>query len=234
MALGLVPSDAELDQQIATVKSQFPGEKEFTAALEAQGMTPADLRNDLRENMGIQKVISTKLEPMVQITDEAKHKFYNENQDKMQSPEQVRASHILVKFEHGATPEQKEAARKKAADLLTQIKGGADFATLAKANSDDPGSAAKGGDLGLFPKGAMVPPFDQAAFALKVGEVSDLVESPFGFHIIKVAEHKPAGVSPYEEVQEKIGQYLHNRELKAKLDAHIAELKAKAQVQVFI
>jgi hypothetical protein len=94
--------------------------------------------------MGIQQLIATKLEPTVQVTDEAKHKFYAENQDKMQTPEQVRASHILIRVEQGATPEAKEAARQKAADLLAQIKGGADFATLAKASSQDPGSAVKG------------------------------------------------------------------------------------------
>src|SRR4029077_12192443 len=100
-----------------------------------------------------------------------------------------------------------EAAKKKArADaeaVLKQVKGGGDFAALAKQYSQDPGSAANGGDLNFFPKGQMVPAFETAAFALKPGETSGLVETPFGFHIIKLAERRPARTVPLQEVSQK-------------------------------
>src|SRR5437899_9916519 len=105
--------------------------------------------------------------------------------DKFTEPEQVRARHILVKVAGDAGEPMKAAARKKAEDLLAKVRAGGDFAALARKNSDDPGSAAQGGDLGLFGRGTMTPAFESAAFALEAGKVSDVGETPFGFHVIK-------------------------------------------------
>src|SRR5262249_61085433 len=107
---------------------------------------------------------------------------------------------ILVKVDGGASDEVKAAARKKAEELLKRVRAGEDFATLAKKNSDDPGSADKGGDLGVFPHGKMVPAFDTAVFALEPGAVSEVVETPFGFHIIKLEEHLAGGPRPLDAV----------------------------------
>ena len=125
-------------------------------------------------------------------------------EDKFTEPEQVRARHILVKADGDSSPDAKAAARKKAEDLLAKVKAGADFAALAKARSEDPGSAANGGDLGLFPRGRMAPPFEEAAFALPAGGVSGVVETSFGFHVIKIEEHRPGGVKPLEAVHDEI------------------------------
>jgi peptidyl-prolyl cis-trans isomerase D len=123
----------------------------------------------------------------IQVDDAEVKKFYEENVSKFQGDEKRRASHILIGFGVSATPEQKQQAKDKAQELLAMIKKDpSKFESLAIKNSQDPGSAVKGGDLGSFGRGAMVKPFEEAAFSMKVNEVSNLVESEFGYHIIKV------------------------------------------------
>jgi peptidyl-prolyl cis-trans isomerase D len=149
--------------------------------------------------------------------------YYQQNLATYQLPEKVRASHILLKTE-GKSPEETEKVKNKATELLLQVRQGADFAALAKKDSEDPESAAKGGDLGLFGRGAMVPEFERAAFSLGVGAVSDLVKSQFGFHIIKVTEKQPARTQPFEEVESLIRPTL----LQRKADQMAQELADKA------
>ena len=124
--------------------------------------------------------------------------------DRFTTPEQVRARHLLVRIAPGANDDARAAARKKAEELHAKAKAGEDFATLAHKHSEDPGSASKGGDLGFFPRGRMVPEFEAVAFSLSAGELSDVVESPFGFHIIKVEEHRETQVQPLDAVREEI------------------------------
>ncbi|MEK9940551.1 MAG: SurA N-terminal domain-containing protein [Methylotenera sp.] len=129
------------------------------------------------------------LVPSVQVSDEEVKKFYDENAAKFQGNEQRRASHILIGFSANATAEQKQAAKAKAEELLAAVKKNPkSFEELAIKNSQDPGSAAKGGDLGSFGRGAMVKAFEDAAFSMKENEISNLVESEFGYHIIKLTE----------------------------------------------
>ena len=123
---------------------------------------------------------------------------YNANPDRFKVAEQVQVRHILI-----ASPD--DAGRAKAAQVLVDLQGGADFAALAKEYSADPGSAAKGGELGFFAKGAMVPEFEEAAFALKKkGELSGLVKTKFGYHILQLEARRPAGVRPFEEVRDDL------------------------------
>lgn len=140
----------------------------------------------------------------MQVTEEDSKRFYNENAAKFQSDEKRRASHILIGFGPGATPEAKAQAKKKAEEILAEVKKNpAKFAELAKKNSQDPGSAEKGGDLGMFGRGAMVKAFEDAAYSMKPGQVSDLVQSEFGFHIIKLTEVSGQGQS-YESLKPQI------------------------------
>ncbi len=135
--------------------------------------------------------------------------YYELHKDeRFTDPEEVKARHILVQIPAGANDAAKSAARKKAADLLARAKAGEDFAALASANSDDPGSAKSGGDLGFFPRGRMAPPFEEAAFTLPAGALSDVVETPFGLHIIKVEEHRAGGVRPLDTVRDQIVETL--------------------------
>lgn len=141
----------------------------------------------------------------VEITEEQITADYEENlSSKYTQPHEVHARHILVRVPRDADDATRATARGKVEDLKKKIDGGADFGTLAKETSEDPGSKEKGGDLGFFPRGRMVAEFDEAAFSLKPGEVSEVVETPFGFHVIKVEEVREERQKPIEEVREEI------------------------------
>jgi peptidyl-prolyl cis-trans isomerase D len=150
--------------------------------------------------------------------------FYNSNAQQFQTPEQVRASHILLKTEG----KDEAAVRKQAEDILKQAKApGADFAALAKKYSEDDGSKANGGDLDYFTKGRMVPEFEQAAFALQPGQISDLVKSQFGFHIIKVVDKKPAATRTLDEARTQIQETLTAQRLEQQMADRTRDLDAR-------
>ncbi|RMH47395.1 MAG: hypothetical protein D6694_02060 [Gammaproteobacteria bacterium] len=151
------------------------------------------------------ELTADRLANSIQVTEDELKSYYEQHKEEFGTPEQRRASHILIAVDQNAAKEDKERKRKKAEDILKQLKEGADFAELAKKFSEDPGSAEKGGDLGYFGRGMMVPEFDKAVFSLKeVGELSNLVETPFGFHIIKLTGIKPADVKPFNEVRDDV------------------------------
>ncbi|MEW5800780.1 MAG: peptidylprolyl isomerase [bacterium] len=145
-----------------------------------------------------------KVKESLTVGDDAVKRYYNGHETQYQIPKQVHARHILVKTDPAADDAKKEEAKKKAQDLLQRIRGGEDFAKLATEFSQDPGSASKGGDLGFFGKGRMTPNFEKAAFALEKGAISELVETPFGYHIIKVEDIQEARTKPLEEVRQQI------------------------------
>ena len=146
---------------------------------------------ELKKRIIVDTYLKKKVETNAKISDEELKSFYEKNLDKFKADEQVRASHILVKTEQ------------EAKDILAQLKGGAKFEELARAKSVD-SSASKGGDLGWFGKGNMVPVFEKTAFGLKEGETSGIVKSEFGYHIIKLTGKRSAGTRPLEEVKEQI------------------------------
>jgi peptidyl-prolyl cis-trans isomerase D len=138
--------------------------------------------------------------------------YWEQNRARYTTAEQRRASHILIRLEPGAPAAERDKAMARAKALVAQARGGADFAALARANSQDPGSAAQGGDLGAFTRDAMVKPFADAAFALKVGEVSDVVQSDFGLHVIRLTAIQPAGEQPYATVRPTIESELRRQQ----------------------
>ncbi|MCO5108275.1 MAG: SurA N-terminal domain-containing protein [Burkholderiaceae bacterium] len=152
----------------------------------------------------------------IKVSEQDARAYYEQNKARYTTPEQRRASHILVKVEAGASEAQKNAAREKAGQLLAKLEGGADFAALAKAESQDPGSAASGGDLGFFTRDTMVKPFADAAFALKQGETSGVVESEFGFHVIRVTEIRPAVQRDFESVRASIESEIRSQQVGAR------------------
>ena len=118
--------------------------------------------------------------------------------------------------------------------MLKTVKAGGDFATLARANSTDPGSAQNGGDLGFFPKGQMTPAFEEAAFKLKPGTTSALVETPFGFHIIKVLERRAPRTAPFAEVSGQIKDFLTQGQREQKLEQFVEQVKAKGKIEILV
>ena len=227
-------ADAEIDAQVAQIRSQFPNDAQFQQALTAQNTTLEAVRNDTRDEMSAAKLVDSEIASKIAVKPEAVTDFYNKNQDKFQQGARVRASHILIGIPQNADAATKQQAKSKAEALLKDLKAGKDFAEAAKANSQDPGSAPNGGDLGYFEQGQMVPPFEQAAFALKAGEMSDVVETQFGYHIIKVADKQTSRVVPLDEAKKQIEEYLTQQNRHAQTEVFVQALKARAKIEVLI
>jgi peptidyl-prolyl cis-trans isomerase C len=226
--------DAELEKRVAQIRSRFPSEEAFKQALDEQKVTVEELRTDALNDMLVGNMLQAEVAPKVAVTPEQINDFYQKNPERFQQPERVRASHILIGFPQNADDAAKKEARTKAAEILKEVKAGKDFAALAKQHSTDPGSGQNGGDLGFFQQGQMVPPFEQAAFSLKPGETSDLVESNFGIHIIRVVDRQPARTIPIDEVRPKIQQFLEGQGRQEQTQAFVDTLKAKGKIEIFI
>jgi len=226
--------DADVEAQVAQIRSQFQTDAQFQQALAAQKMTLEAVRADARSEIGVEKLVEGEIGAKIAVKPEAINDFYQKNQDKFQQGPRVRASHILITVAQSADAAAKQQAKTKAEGILKDLKAGKDFAAAAKENSQDPGSAPNGGDLGYFEQGQMVPQFEQTAFALKPGETSELVETQFGYHIIKVAEKQTSRVVPLEEAKGQIEQYLADQNRQAETEAFVSTLKAKAKIEILI
>lgn len=232
-ARNITVSDSEVDAQIAEIRKQFQTEEEFTKALAQRGLTLDRLREDARREMAIARMVEAEVRPKIDVKEQDVKNFYDQNPDQFQQPESLRASHILLRVDAAAPEADKEAARAKANDVLKEIRAGADFAEMAKKYSQD-GSASNGGDLNYFQLGQMVAPFEQAALALKVGQVSDVVETQFGYHIIKLTDRQGPRTVPLEQVAQRIGEFLTMRAQQEKANEFIASLRAKSKIEVLM
>ncbi len=230
--IGIKVSDDELGKEIDAIKAKFPSADHFNQMIKSQNMTMDDVKADIRKAMHINRLVKSEIEGKISIDEKTVSEYYKNNSSQFLEDESVKASHILVKVDKGAGKDVKEAAKKKIEDLLKKAKKGEDFAKLAKENSDDPGSGHNGGDLGFFSKGMMVPPFEKAAFGLKKNEISDVVETDFGYHIIKLTDRKPARTIPLTEVQDKLKSFLKSMEINKKLTEYIANLRKTADVKI--
>ncbi len=166
------------------------------------------------------------------VTDKEVKEYYDKHKSEFMQPEQVRARHILVKVPANATKKQWEEAKKKALEIRAKLVKGESFAKLAQKYSDDPGSKARGGDLGYFRKGQMVPEFEKAAFALKKGEISQPVKTTFGYHIIKLEDKKPAKQRSFNEVKQEIRQKLLRKKQMELRNKIVDKLRKKYPVTV--
>jgi parvulin-like peptidyl-prolyl isomerase len=226
---GTVPADSTVTQYIAMLKNSF-GADGFQTKLAQQGLTEDQLRTELGIDMAIQSYMEKSLPDTLNATPELARKFYDENPDKFESGEMLHAHHILVRTPTGATEEQKAAARRKAERLLAQVRGGVAFEKVATDSSED-GSASRGGDLGRFGHGSMVPAFEDAAYKLAVGQVSDVVETQFGYHIIKLDERFPSQKQEWDQrVEGVVTQQLTQERQKAYIDKLVEQLRANAKV----
>jgi len=187
----LTATDPEVETRLKSIKTSFPDENAFQKALQDNGISAEALKSQIRDSIVIEK-LRDDLTKGATVSLEDAQAFYDKQPDHFAVQEEVKASHILVKTEE------------KAKELSAKIKGGADFAQVARDNSEDTGSKSQGGDLGFFGKGRMVPEFEKAAFALKPGQMSGPVKSQFGYHIIKVTDRHEPKTKTFEEVKSEI------------------------------
>ena len=225
-----VPGPA-IDQELAQIKQHFKTPEEFNQRLQAMNLDEAALRHQIEQNLVLEKLISSHTAADTAVTDDEVKQFYDSHPDKIQQPEMVRASHILIGVSDGDTPGQKTAKKKQAEDLLAQLKKGADFSGLAKKYSADPGSKDNGGDLDFFTREQMVKPFADEAFSLKKGQLSSkLVETQYGYHIIKKTDEKAATTPKLADVKDQIKQELSKKKENDAIKKYLDQLAAAAQI----
>ena len=209
---GFTVTAKELSDEYGKLVKSYASEAAFEQDLIDRKIDRSFLDEQIRSQL-LRDKINTKVTEKIVVSDAETQKYYEDNKDTLfKVPDQVRVSHILIQFNvaSGApvTDAIKAEARKKIDDVASQLKNGADFAEMAKKYSEDTASAPNGGDIGLISKGATVPEFENVAFALEIGKVSDVIETTYGYHILKVTEKKASYVQTYDEVKDTAKSYL--------------------------
>ena len=225
--------DKQIDAKVAEGRKNFKNEQEFKNAIKDLEMDEKDLREYTRRDLLISLFVETTFVSKISVPETEIRAFYDKNLDKFKRDETVKASHILIGVDDKASPADKKNAREKADKLRKELAGGADFAALAKGNSTCP-SSQQGGDLGFFGKGQMVPQFEKAAFALKPGEISDVVETQFGYHIIKLTDKKPAEITDYKDVKGKIEEFLKGQKINEAIQKYLEDVKKTARIEIYL
>jgi parvulin-like peptidyl-prolyl isomerase len=256
---GIRVSQLEVDDGVKKVRSRFATEEEFNKELQKEALTFDAFRKHIQEQIGTIKLIDQEVKAKTTPPSDAEVKTLYDTLlailhdqpipgshtsseiDELKSlaralehrfGERVRARHILIKVDPHATKEQREAALNKIKDVQKQLKNGAEFAELAKKYSDDPGSKERGGDLGYFSHGDMVDAFEKAAFALDVGQTSDIVTTDYGYHIIRVEEKKAASKFSFDDVKDDLKEYLFQQAAAKKFETYIKDLRSKAEIKI--
>jgi len=227
--------DAErVNLQLKDIKGQYSSEAEFQKIIALMNLSESNVKHFIKRNMAIGELINRQIAPKVNVTDEETKAYYDANPNYFKQPEQVKVSHILIKVDSGATETQKAQARIEIVKIKQKLKNGEDFAALAREYSQD-SSSANGGALGYFGRDQIpVKPFADAAFALQPNEISDIVETPMGYHLIKVVDKRPERTIAFAEVKGQLNQNLKNQEIEQEVKLYIEDLKKNANVEKYI
>lgn len=227
----LIAPAEEVERALARVRERFSSEEAFLRQIERGGFTKATYAEDLKRQLSVRRLVHEEIAKGVTVTDQELDDIYRANLDKMRRPEQVRVRHVLIKLEPGTDQAADKAARTKIDGILAEARAGADFAELARRHSQGPGGP-KGGDLGFVARRQLVKPFADAAFALKPGEVSEVVRTRFGYHIIRPEERRGGDLMPKEEVADRIRQHLRSAKIQESVDDWVARLRAAATIEI--
>ncbi len=231
-------TDAEVDSKLDEIRQEISETAEEMGGparsledmVEELGISQEELRDSIRQSIAIERLL---IDNGLQVPDAQQVRaFYDANQEMFQVPEQIRARHILIRVEPDASEADWEAARVRAEEIRKEAaQPGADFVEIARTRSEGP-SAPQGGELGMFPRGQMVPEFENVAFALNKDEVSEPVRTQFGWHIIQVTEKQPAGVLEFDEVQPRLERELRNQTIQQALQGYLENLRAESQIEM--
>ena len=215
---------ADIDAEVSKVVTQVGGPENYKKALDAQGITEVQFRKELEKGAKVNKLVEQACAGVADPTEDEVAKFYEAHKAEFVVPHQVLCQHILVKGSDDAALDKIKAIRERI------VSGGADFAEEAKKNSDCP-SGQEGGSLGWFGRGMMVPEFDKVAFEMKKGEVSGVVSTQFGYHIIYKADEKGGGQQTLVDVHDQVKDLLRHEARGRAMDAFVAELRANAKIE---
>ena len=229
---GVTVDDQAINEQIKKIKKRFFDETAYKKAIAKMYLSEKEFRNEIRRSLAIEQLLDTSVRRKITVTEKEGKKYYNENMNLFKEPEKVKVSQIWIKLPPNVEASKKNQARKKIETVQKKIRQGEDFGMLAKTYSEGP-SAKREGKLGYFSKGHMPKPFEDAAFSLNVGEVSGIVETKFGYHLIKVTAKKPARTIPYKEVRPMIEQRLKKEKEKTEIQNYIENLKKSAEIKRF-
>ncbi len=229
---GIDVKDSPVTKALDEFKAAFKDEKSYQNALSEMGFSEEMLKLQIKNGLTIKTLIDKEVLQKISVSDQQIRAFYDDNPNLFRKPEQVKASHILVQVPENAGEAKQAEALAAIQALKTRIDNGENFATLAQENSDCP-SKTKGGDLGFFSRDQMVPPFSEAAFALQPGQTSDVVQTRFGYHLIRVTERQEEQTMAFNEVKEAISARLRQEQEGKKIDVYLDKLKEHADIKRF-
>jgi peptidyl-prolyl cis-trans isomerase C len=232
-AKGINADPARVDQEIDAIKKRFPNQQQFETTLANMNLTESSLKAQIAQQMEIRELVDKEISSKIDITEKETRAYYDGNTAQFKRPEEVHARHILIKVDPKSDDQTKAEARKKIEGIKKRADSGEDFAELAKETSEGP-SAPNGGDLGFFTRGRMVPPFEKAAFALEKGQISDIVETRFGYHVIMVVDRQEEKLLSYEEVKTKLAAKLRNDQIQDRVRTYIEGLRKTAKIETFL
>lgn len=222
-------------EQLERMKKNFPNEQAFQEQLAKAKTTEAEMLKEIGQKLEVDNLMRARIEPNLKDpTDEEVQKFYNENPKLWQRNETVRAQHVLVKVDANADAATKAAQKKAAEDALARVNKGEAFEKVAQEVSDDPGSKGRGGELPPFSKGQMTPKFEEAAFSTPPGKVSKVIETPFGYHFIKVKAKEAAKTLKLEEVKNEIAAHLRRLKQGEASRLLLDDLRKEAKVKILL
>ncbi len=230
---GIEPNEERVATMLETAEQQSGGREALEASLERRGSSYERLVATLTEMDLVRTFVEEKISPTIQVSDEEVSAFYNDHPEVFVVGEQVHARHIVFAAAEGVDADTEKSAREKAEKAHARAAAGEDFASLARELSEGP-TASKGGDLGFFARDQMVPVFADAAFALEAGEISGVVHTSFGFHVIKVEERRPSTTQPIEEASARIRTLLVQQKTGQSVGAVLESLTANATIEPLI
>jgi parvulin-like peptidyl-prolyl isomerase len=228
-AKGIKIPPSTFDDEFNKMVTKFKTKKDLEAVYKNAGFTEKSFKRLIERKLLADKIRLAEVDGAVTISPEKVKNYYTVNVARYSKPEEFRASQILIKVEPSLNTEEKKALKAKAEDILKRIKAGEKFEEIAINESDD-ASRVKGGDLGYFHSGQTVPEFEEAILKLKVGEVSDIIETLYGFHIIRLTEKRAARLIPFDEIQDKIKKDLVDAEKKRLLENWMGKLYKNAKI----
>ncbi|MDR2946080.1 MAG: peptidylprolyl isomerase [Candidatus Adiutrix sp.] len=230
---GYAPGEAELDEALRVFQSDLGNSvEEIRQTLEQFGETEEALRGQLARNLAFQKWQENDFLSQITVTDQEARAFYDEHPQLVQHGDLVRVSQVFIGVPLGVLENVKAQARARAEEALQRVKTGDDFGLVAAEMSNDPEAAATNGDLGWLGKGQYLPMFEETFFSLEPGQVSEIIESPMGFHIFKITGTRPAGQESFENMKVDIVEFLSGGKLAEAMRVKMIELREAADIQI--